>query len=277
MKYAVIIVALLICSCKNRRQTGIIQHQVVGNTVDSTSIQPLDEDEKFDYQESPFEQLKSYPVISDTAAFIDALKKNCHITNYPFNHLYETIDSYKKLSIFGSSKHIYLIEYNYHDGSSASFPWKKQLIFNTAGKLLKIFTCLQLEPVQIFTGKKPFLMALSSTAKGNGWHEVFRLSKNTLEQVYDGFLGYRPQTYSTGYFNYVTEPNELKHMFSDINKDGFEDIVFYGKLRYSKIDLGVNDKTIPVKYIFLYRPENGHFIEREDYSKKYEFIYGNTK
>ena len=42
--------------------------------------------------------------------------------------------------------------------------------------------------------------------------------------------------------------------------------MFYGKVRYSKIDLGTEDKIANLKFIFLYNKTNGHFTEKEDYS-----------
>ncbi len=233
-----------------------------------------DSEEECDYQKNPFKEINQFPYIKDTAAFITKLKENCHIWGKPGRHKNESINYFKKVKPYGSNKSYYIIEYDFHSGAMTSFPWKKQLIFNTNGKLLKILSLVHLDVVKIFPASSPFLFGLSSTAKGNGIHQIFKINSDTLEQIYDGFLGNRPQTYSTGYSFHVNIPHELNHRFVDLNNDGYRDIIFYGKLRYALID---TVKIIPVKYIFLYHPKTGHFTEKEDYSKKYEYIYGNTK
>ena len=79
-------------------------------------------------------------------------------------------------------------------------------------------------------------------------------------------MGYRQQSYSRGYDNHENIPNELHHKFIYDNNDGLKDFMFYGKVRYSKIDLGTEDKIANLKFIFLYNKTNGHFTEKEDYS-----------
>ena len=140
-----------------------------------------------------------------------------------------------------------------------------------------MLSAIIIERVKIIPNENPYLFALSSTPHGNGGHSIFRVNRDTIEEVYDGFLGYRPQTYNTGYDTEENIPNELYHKFVDDNKDGFNDIVFFGKVRYSKIDLGTQDNIAKVKFVFLYEKANGHFTEKEDYSEKYKFIYGDTK
>ncbi len=232
------------------------------------------EETSFGYQAELFAGIRDYPIIKDSAAFIKELIKNCQIGARPHAIRYSTINYFKRISVFGSAKNIYIIEWDFHGGPMTEYPWKEQLIFNANGKLLKLLNEARLDTETIFPGKNPFLFGLSSTAKGNGRHEVFRIRKDNIEQVYDGFLGNRPQTYSTGYSNYLTEPNELYHKFSPVNDDGFNDIIFYGKVKY---ELGNQNKTILVRYNFIYNSKKGHFTEEEDYSKKYEFIYGDTK
>ena len=236
-------------------------------------------DKDYNFQASPFNELKKFPIISDTTVFIQKLKENCHLYTLGEKKRVEKINYFKKIKIYGGNNFIYLLEYDYKTGTNASFPWKMQILFDSNCKLLKILFDVRLHIVKIFPKALPFIFALSSTSKGNGAHEVYRLKDGKLEQVYDGFLGNRPQTYSTGYSFYVTDPFELYHKFIDVNKDGWNDIVFFGKVRYSEQDLGIGnkEKIISVKYIFLYNTKTEHFSELEDYSKKYEYIYGNTK
>ena len=234
-------------------------------------------DEKYDYQTTPFKEINQFLYIKDTITFIAKLRENCHLWEPKGGYTKESINYFKKVKLYGSNKWFYIIEYDFHSWSNASFPWKNQFVFDIKGNLIKILSEIRLDVVKIFPARSPFLFGVSSTGHGNGWHEVYKISSDTLEQVYDGFLGRRPQTYSTGDSYYVTSPHELFHKFADINKDHYADIIFYGKVRYSKIDLGYQDRIIPVKYIFLYNPKTGHFTELEDYSEKYEYIYGNTK
>jgi hypothetical protein len=271
------ILIVLCISCNQNSATKVDMPAV--DTAISLNDSVTNENEEISdstkFQNSPFTLIKDFPKIIDTGLFIDELKANCHF--FDRQSKIETINYFKKIKLYGSENEYYLIEYDYKSWAMCAFPWKYQILFDKSGKLIKILSCITIDTARIFEKESPFLFGLSSTAKGNGWHEVYRINKDTLEQVYDEFLGNRPLTYSTGYDNDINEPNELYHQFSDINHDGYNDIVFYGKVRYSKIDLGYRDKTIPVKYIFIYHPKTRHFTEVEDYSKKYEFIYGDTK
>jgi hypothetical protein len=268
---------LLILSCK--------QHKVnpphVSQTVDTTATVQVDDEDEFydssDYQNSAFKLIANYPTITDTTAFIKELRANCHIWTRNSQRPSAAINYFRRTKIHGSTSPVYIIEYDYHDGSSAEFPWKKQYIFNKDGKLLSILRAMRIDIVHIFPKGNPFLIAVSSTAKGNGRHGVYCIQKDSLQQVFDGFIGNRPQTYDCSEDNAINVPNEFPYTFSDMNGDGYNDIVFAGKIKYAKIDLGLNEKTTAAKFIFLYHKKNGHFIEKEDYSRKYAFIYGNTK
>lgn len=234
-------------------------------------------DEEFYYQSTPFDEVKQYPNIRDSVSFIQHLKMNCHLGTLHRRNLIERINYFKKVRLYGGNHFIYLIEYDFKNGYNVEYPFKRQMIFDSTGKLMKILRDLKVDVVNIFPNKLPFLFTLWTTTRGNGGHNVYRLRSDTLEQIYDGFLDTRPQTYSTGDSYTITEPNELCHKFVDINKDGYNDIIFWGKLHFA-VGAEMNiPKSIPVKYIFLYNKKTGHFIEKEDYSKKYEYIYGNTK
>lgn len=229
-------------------------------------------------QTSLFTEIDQYPKINNEKAFIKALKQNLHYEEERTLPRIETINYFKKIKLFGSNNEFYLLEYDYHDGSTSGYPWKDQFVFTKAGKLVGQMHSMRVDVVTIFPGKLPFLFTVSSTGHGNGWHNVYRIRNGKMIDVYDHFLGNRPQTYTTGGGSAANIPKELYHRFTDVNKDGFTDIVFYGKTRYYKNDADANPPTIiNVRYVFLYHPNTGHFTEREDYSKKYEFIFGNTK
>jgi hypothetical protein len=238
-------------------------------------IESLKKEEKFEFQTTLFEVEKYYSKKIDTLNFIKKLEENCHL--YQSRENSKTLDKFEKIKLNGSTKDFWFIQYSFPYSSNAEFPGKFQIILDSKGKLLKVLSAIKVEKVKIIPNENTYLFALSSTAHGNGGHDLFRINKDTIEQVYDGFLGYRPQTYNTGYDTEENIPNELNHKFIDDNKDGFYDLVFFGKVRYSKIDLGTEDKIENIKFVFLFNTTNGHFTEKEDYSEKYKFIYGDTK
>lgn len=283
MRHTLIFISLLTVSCnQNLQDDKNTQYIDTVNVVDTTlkgkdlvetaKTEPV---EKFEYQTVRFEIEKYYQKVLDTSNFIKALEENCHLYSNQRNT--KRLDKFKRIKLNGSTKDFYYIEYSYPISSNAEFPGRYQIVFDGNGKFLKAISAVRVDIVRILTTENPYLFALLSTAHGNGGHSIFRINKDTIEQVCDGFLGYRPQTYSTGYGNEVNIPNELYHKFSDENNDGLNDVTFFGKVRYSKIDLGTDDKIAPVKFIFLYNVANGHFVEKEDYSEKYKFIYGDTK
>jgi hypothetical protein len=283
MRHALIFLAILSVSCNQKIQDKkniaytdtvyVVDTSLKGENLPVTAeTAPV---EKFEYQTVRFEIEKYYQKVTDTAHFIKALEENCHLYSNASN--LKHLDKFTKTKLNGSTKNFYYIEYSYPISANAEFPGRYQIIFDGNGTFLKAIAAVRVDIVKILPAENPYLFALFSTAHGNGAHTIFRINKDTLEQVYDGFLGYRPQTYSTGYGNEVNIPNELYHKFIDENNDGFNDVIFFGKVRYSKIDLGTDDKIAPVKFVFLYNKANGHFVEKEDYSEKYTFIYGDTK
>lgn len=283
MRHLLIFITLLTFSCKQHLQDKKTYQNSDSVSIVDTSIQGKDlvetskseAIENFEYQKVPFQIDKYYPRVSDTFGFLKAIVENCYL--YSNERSSKHLEKLKKIKLNGSDKDFYYIEYSYPISSNAEFPGRYQIILDDKGNLLKVLSAVRVDIIKIFPSEKKYLFALLSTAHGNGGHEIYKVTKDTLEQVYDGFLGNRPQTYSTGYDNEVNIPYELHHKFSDENNDGFNDIVFFGKVRYSKIDLGTQDKTLPVKFVFLYNKTNGHFVEKEDYSEKYKFIYGDTK
>lgn len=283
MRHTLLFISFLTVSCnQNSQDKKATQYTDSVNIVDTTlkSIDLIEKAktepvEKIEYQTVRLEIERYYPKVPDTSEFIKSLEENCHL--YSNERNIKHLDKFKRIKLNGSTENFYYVEYSYPISSNAEFPGRYQIVFDSKGKFLKAISAVRVDIVKILRAENPYLFALLSTAHGNGGHEIFRINKDTIEQVYDGFLGYRPQTYSTGYGNEVNIPNELYHKFSDENNDGLNDVSFFGKVRYSKIDLGTDDKIAPVKFVFLYNKANGHFIEREDYSEKYKFIYGDTK
>jgi hypothetical protein len=240
----------------------------------------------------PFELIRQYPIIKDTAAFIDALRKSCQLEVYENaeQQRLQKISYYKKVKLHGSGKSYVLLEYDYAVGSGASFPWKYQVLFNEEGELVQQFSALHFRLLNVFPGKAPLLLTTVATSKGNGGHELYQFRGDTLENVYEGYYDYHFSTYDAHEDQAIFEPNELNVAASDDNKDGYKDLVFQGKLVLIK---GLTDngdwydtnekngrrieysaanpfKKLPIKLVYLYDPVSGHFKEKEDYEKKYE-------
>jgi len=172
------------------------------------------------------------------------------------------------------------------------FPWKYQLLLTTEGKLVKTFSAQRYDFVQIFPNQNPFLLVVVATAKGNGGHEIYKISTDTLENVYEGYYNYKIQTYDAHQDHTIYEPNELTLKIKDYNNDGFNDIAFVGKivLIQGRTKNGIwfdyeiiNGDTvtysidnpfekIPVEFIFLYDKQTEHFKAKEDYEKKYRLF-----
>ena len=236
--------------------------------------------------------MSNFSKIKDSAIFIKEL-----VTGYLPDIDYERIKKfptaitcYKKVKLFGTKEELIFLEYDYKDGSSAEYPWKYQLLFDFKGNCIKIFSALRFQFLKIFPKENPFLVTLISTSRGNGGHQIFKMSADTLENVYDGYLDYETQTYDREENNIVFEPFELNLQVKDENKDGINDIVFTGKLvliqgvtksgvwydyeirNGDTISYSINNpfKKVPVKFVFLYNKKTGHFSEMENYKVKYK-------
>lgn len=222
-----------------------------------------------------FSYAKSFPIISDTSKFISELRNAFNIESwYREQQPNEKINAYKKIKIFGAQKELILIEYDFIEGASASFPYKYQIIMTIEGKLIAVLDGLRYEFLKVFENQSPFLLVLTSTSKGNGSHQLYKFSNDTLENVIDK-VGYFPRTYDNHSDHHINVPNELKLKIRDKNSDGFNDLIFSGKMKLNSLgnsvaDDAVNNKTIPLELIFIYDEKTGHFKELEDYSKKYK-------
>lgn len=234
--------------------------------------------------EKVFTQVAYFPTIKDTAQFISDLRQSfdLEIHESPVQKDKQQITVFKKVKIYGSDKDYYLIEYDWKVGSMAEYPWKNQLLLTTGGKLVKTLAGQRFDFVTIFPNQNPFLLTVTATAKGNGGHEIYKFSADTLENVYEGYYDYAVQTYDAHEDLYVFEPSELGIKFVDNNKDSFNDIVFMGQKlmlgKYTKDSSWYdveNGKPFTVenpasrhlvKYIFLYDKQSGHFKAKHDYS-----------
>ncbi len=241
------------------------------SVYDTISRDETEEDftDSSEYQQEPFQFLSLYPVIKDSIKFVKSLRSNCHLAQHERNM---HITTFLKTKLYGSANTFYLIEYSWFSGPSCEFPWKKQILFDKSGQLVTIFNALRFQLIEIFPGRNPLLLNCYSTARGNGIHEIIRINGRRTENVYDGFKDIRPQTYDSGEDLNINEPNELSLKINDINHDGYNDISFCGVIKHDPDEAGARIKRIAVRFNFIYNKKNGHFIEQEDYSKKYSYL-----
>jgi hypothetical protein len=238
-----------------------------------------------------FRQAADFPTIKDTTKFIADLRQvfRLEVDESPTQKENEEITVYKKVKIYGSDKDYIFIEYDYKDGCGAAFPYKYQLLLNSNGKLVKTLSSQRYEFIEIFKNENPFLMTVVGTSKGNGGHELYKISADTLENVYEGYFDYGVQTYDAHEDNQIYEPNELTLKVKDFNNDGFNDISFNGKnlliqgqtkngdwfdtetINGKEVTYSIDNpfKKIPIEFIFLYDRQTGHFNAKENYTEKY--------
>ncbi|CAD0005255.1 hypothetical protein [Flavobacterium salmonis] len=238
-----------------------------------------------------FRQVSDFPTIKDTTKFIADLRKifELEVDESPFQKANEKITTFKKVKIYGSDNDYFFIEYDYKVGCGAAFPYKYQLLLTSNGKLVKTLSGQRYEFIEIFKNENPFLMTVVGTSKGNGGHEIFKITNDTLEDVFESNLDYFVRTYDAHEDNSINEPNELNLKVKDYNNDGYTDISFVGKIvliqgqnkngdwfdsetmNGKTVTYSVENpfKKIPVEFVFLYNKRTGHFKARENYTEKY--------
>ncbi|MCD7973077.1 MAG: hypothetical protein LUG18_10515 [Candidatus Azobacteroides sp.] len=244
--------------------------------------------------EKVFPHLKTFPVISDTATFVrDLLRISCEDSDSSLFIKKGEISVYQKIKVYGSDHRFFMIEYDYKSGSEMVYPWKSQFILSEEGHLIQKTNALRFGFIDIFPNENPFLFLLFSTSKGNGWHEICKITANGLENVYEGCDKEVIQTYDAHQDHAIYEPYELMVEIKDFNKDGYNDIAFRGEMIFlwgqsenggwynselingEWIEYSVNNpfKKLPVEMIFLYEPSSGHFKAKENYTDKYSFYF----
>ncbi|WP_426482489.1 hypothetical protein [Chryseobacterium sp. R2ACT005] len=236
----------------------------------------------------PLEYLADYPAIKDSSKFITNLRQafDLHIHKSPLQQESEKITTFRKVKINGSDQDYYFIEYDWKTGPTAGYPWKNQILLTSDGKLVKTLFAQRYEFIKIFPKQNPFLLATLVTGHGNGGHEIYKITADSLVNIYDGNV----KTYDTNEDSKVYEPHELQLKIKDYNNDGFNDIAFTGKLvliqrrtpdgfwydniiidgRQIKYSINNPYKKIPVEYIFLYDQKTERFKAKGNYREKYK-------
>lgn len=209
--------------------------------------------------------------IEDTTIFIAWLKQFLDPYFLEIVRPEEEITFFKQVKINGSMSDYYLVEYDYKSGCGAEFPYKFQLLFTDEGKLLKRLNGQRFEFVTIFPGENPFMLVLSATSKGNGWHDLYRIVSDSLVNVYEGSCDFGDgthglRTYDEHEDGKIYDPRELKFVTHDFDGDGYNDIAFEGD---AVTEDGL-EKLFHMQMIILYNPKTGRFEPKEDYNEKYK-------
>jgi hypothetical protein len=141
---------------------------IFGCKNNSSELETLNSSEINEIEDSVLTQISDFPSINDTAQFIADIVRiyNLEIVDDPNRETKEAISIYKKVKIYGSAEDYIFIEYDYEDGSTASFPWKYQLLLTTNGKLVDKLTALRFDFLPIFPNQNPFLVTVTATRKG---------------------------------------------------------------------------------------------------------------
>ena len=199
----------------------------------------------------------------DSLILINSIKSATSFKQDTAYKKYEKITAFKRININGTNAKIVFIEFEYGNTSGASWPGKFQTLFTENGKLIGSVFAESYKFVTINKNEKPYLFTLETTQHGNGGHGLYKLLGDTLENAYDGFSDYYLRTYDANEDHSINEPFELEFGIKDFNNDGINDISFSGSI------INYNKKT-PVNFQFIFNKETGHFIEKEDYCKRYK-------
>lgn len=239
-----------------------------------------------------FSMISTFPEIADTSEFIREMIDffEIEVDFQEKDELSGRINEYKKIKINGSENSFVILEYEYKGGAMATFPWRYQILMSEDGKPIETFSGLRYELIEIIPNENPFLLILKVSSRGNGGHEIYKVVDGKLENVYEGYYDYDLRTYDNHQDLAVYEPEELTIKIKDDNGDGFNDLIFEGKLIYlmAKSPKGfwydvdeINGKTIEysienpwkkssIKFVFLFDEKTGHFVAKENYHEKYE-------
>lgn len=233
-------------------------------------------------QNQLFSYISSYPSIEDSISLIFELKKLSAIDYNDSKIKDEIITYYKNVKLYGSEKSYHLLEYSYRISENNN-PEKLLVLLTHEGKFLQKLFINGLKLIETFYKQNPFLITMKKTTKGNGGHNLYKISNDKLELVLDAFNN-EPRTFDAHQDNSIYEPNELNLEVKDYNNDGYNDIAFNGQIVYIQgqnkngiwydceviegevVYYSVDNpyKKTPIEYIFLYDKETGHFTALEN-------------
>ena len=271
------------------------ESEKVSNQNTTINEETLVSEEKLENEieyEDRFSMISTFPEIADTSEFIREMIDffKIEVDFQEKDELSGRINEYKKIKIYGSDNSFVILEYEYDGGTMAAFPWRYQILMSEDGKPIESFSGLRYELIEVIPNEEPFLLILKVTSRGNGGHEIYQAVEGKLKNIYEGYFNCDLKTYDKYQDLAVYEPEELEIKIKDDNGDGFNDLIFEGKLIYlmAKSPKGfwydvdeINGKTIeysienpwkksPIRFVFLYDKETGHLVAKENYHEKYE-------
>jgi len=248
-----IIPLLILVSCNNTPQEKTTIKPVANKPVAKT---------KYVYTNL----IADYPIIKDSAAFIEKLIASSKI-DLPSPRFKSVISYYKKLKIYGSNKPVYLIQYYFGEESMMYYPWRYQLFLDETGKYIGNERADSFALITVFKDKNPLLMTVCSDPHGVGYHCFYKYDekKDSLINILVGDEA--GITYNANDYYEMNEPFGLKLLVKDDNKDGYNDIIFYGK-RLSLFDSKTGKhyteekplEKYDVEFVFLYHKNKDRFI-----------------
>lgn len=270
MKIFLFIFSLILsagCRRESKMNTNETQSVVNYEERDEANVMEEKNDTIVSQKNIILPEITQFPKIVNKKLLMEKLRKIIGLPDIArFRLPVEEILNYRKFSIQGFNARLVLLEYRFADEEDAplsAFPYKCQFIFKEDGTLLKILYDYKYRFIKIFPNKKPFLITVSSTARGNGRHSVYKYENDSLVNIFDyGYL-YIPKTYDAINCESIANiPAELKIMIKDYNKDGFNDLIFTGTIIYDTINMCVADHydgKEKVKLVFLYNQQQDNF------------------
>jgi hypothetical protein len=275
-------IILIGCVEKNVPKKDTVNNIAVDTVIkESKNVNPISKKKYLN-----FKQILDFPKIKDTLSFITELKTNYGVEKFGLKK--HKILNYKKVKIYGSNKDYIIIETNC-DFNNVLYQLS---IFTENGKFVETISGDRYEFIKIFPKENPILVNLEVTNAGNGGHQFLKIENDTLVKLNDLYTDL-PNTFDSHEDNAVFEPMELKITIKDENKDGFNDIVFSGKIvliqgrskdglwydvekkNGKNIEYSVDNpfKKAPIQFVYIYDIRTKHFKAKEDYKKKYKEYY----
>lgn len=275
-------ISLLLICCRNRTEKAKIEDPPVTEII---SAEP---------DTATVHLVKEFPALKDTVAFIKQLigVSGVQVFQSPVQAKEQKITYYQKVRIHGSERSFFLVEYDWKVGPNAGFPWKTQFLLDENGGLISTFFALRWELLKVFNNEHPYLLTVTSTAKGNGAHSLYGFHKGKFEDLLYSPDSMAVSTYDQYEDHAVYKPHELSLLVKDENHDGVNDISFHGKILLirGRSPAGVwydaemiNGKkvtyspdhpfrSIPVNYIYLYDTLQGIFRPKENYRRELDTL-----
>lgn len=183
-----------------------------------------------------------------------------------------SISNFYLAPLNGYNDTVFVIEYTIPmDSSCENYPYQQQFIFNRDGQLLHTDQAMAIQFIKVWETELPVLMTLNVDCKGLGKHHFYKYVNGRLIDIFNVFLGGEDTPYT--YLNLVDsvyyDPFELTLKTKDLDKDGYNDLSFFGKKITVKDEKGRKYsswkpyKKEQIEYSFIYKPTKGLFFLKQ--------------